>query len=591
MGKKKAAWVLAAAVGALAMCGYGFAETGSSKGTSAEKTVIRDLKLYENMEVLAFFDDGSFREYSCETEDELLKKIESFAAEEHVLAVQPNYTYEAQALSVNDASVSEQWALYNDGTFTIEEERNRYPVYDNPFGKPSAPGMWRRNAKKADLIGVLIEVAEIKAVAGIDINIEDAWERYGGGSHDAIVALIDTGIDISHEDLAGAVWVNPGEIPGNGIDDDGNGYVDDINGWNFYHNNNQVFTGTEDSHGTHGAGTIRASQNNGTGIAGIVPGNRVHIMPVKALGGEDGGGSTADLIRAIRYAEDNGAVICNLSLTSTIDDRALFLAMENSSMLFVVAAGNGDPETGKGMDIDTTPYYPASYDLDNVISVANLTCSGTLHSSSNYGAVSVDLAAPGSYILSTTPGNTYGYMSGTSMAAPMVAGAAAMVYSYYDGIGPADVKEILLKTVTPLESLSGKTLTGGMLNVGAALNFDINTLTRSGFIKGGISPEGGSAPYMEAKTKKVLGEMYLTVRVLDIDGDLNRLLYAEGERSKEEFNEGAVGTAFTVNEKDTAVFKITHAGTYTFYADDKNGNATVYSVKFADMSKGPGALD
>lgn len=591
MGKKKTAWVLAVILGAQLMCGPVLAGTYGEEGDSAEKTVIDDLNLYENMEVLAVFDDGSLLEYSCGTDDELTEKIEELASMEHVLVVQPNYTYETQALSVNDASASEQWALYNDGSFTIEEEKNRYPVYDNPFGKPSAPGKWKRNVGKTDLVGVLVEIAEIKAVAGIDINIEEAWQRYGEGSHDAIVAIIDTGIDISHEDLADAIWVNTDEIPGNGIDDDGNGYVDDINGWNFYHNNNQVFTGSEDSHGTHGAGTIRANGNNGVGIAGIVPGNRVRIMPVKALGGEDGGGSTADLIRAIRYAEDNGAVICNLSLTSTTEDKALYLAMENSSMLFVVAAGNGDSRTGKGVDIDSIPYYPASYDLDNMISVANLTCSGSLHSSSNYGAAAVDLAAPGSYILSTTPENTYSYMSGTSMAAPMVSGAAAMIYSYYDGIGLADVKEIILKTVTPLESLAGKTLTGGMLNVGAALSFDINTLTRSGFQKGGSTAAGGSAPYIEARTRKLYGETYLTVRVLDIDGDLNTLLYAEGEHQTEEFAGGAIGTAFTVNAQDTATFKITHAGTYTFYADDKNGNAAVYPVKFVNMSEGPGALD
>ena len=123
--------------------------------------------------------------------------------------------------------------------------------------------------------------------------------------------------------MADAIWVNTDEIADNGIDDDGNGYVDDVYGWNFYNSNNQIYVGEEDSHGTHGAGTIRANTGNGLGIAGIVPGNRVRIMALKALGGEEGGGSTASLIRAIRYAEQNGAVICNLSLTSTTDDRAL----------------------------------------------------------------------------------------------------------------------------------------------------------------------------------------------------------------------------------------------------------------------------
>ena len=513
--------------------------------------------------------------------------VQAFAAEKDGDAA----IYRIQGLPVNDASASEQWALHNDGTFTIEEEKNRYPVYDDPFGKPAAPGTWHRGIRKNDLIGVLVEVERVHAVAGIDINITGAWEKYGNGSHDTIVAMIDTGICIDHEDLADAIWVNTDEIPGNGIDDDGNGYVDDVNGWNFYHDNNQVYTGEEDSHGTHGAGTIRANSGNGIGIAGICPGNRVRIMPVKALGGEDGDGSTASLIRAIRYAEENGAVICNLSLTSTTNDKALYEAIKNSSMLFIVAAGNGDPVTGKGVNIDETPFYPAAYDLDNIISVANITCDGSLHGSSNYGAASVDLAAPGTYILSTTPGNTYSYMSGTSMAAPMVTGAAAMVYSYFDGIGVADVKEILMSTVTPLESLTGKTVTGGMLNVAAALDFDISTLSRSGFQKGGVSLENGSAPFIEARSKRTYDGTYLTVRVIDIDGDLETLLYAKGDLTAEEFETGAESTAFQVNAQDTATFRIGQAGTYTFYARDRRGNASVYQVRYADMSEGPGALD
>lgn len=492
---------------------------------------------------------------------------------------------------VNDASASEQWALYNDGSFMIEDEKNRYPVYEDPFGVPIGPGQWRRIPGQRNLLGVLVQVGKIRAAEGVDINLRSAWEKYENGTHDTIVAMIDTGINIDHEDLADAIWVNTDEIPGNGIDDDGNGYIDDVNGWNFYHNNNQVFTGEEDSHGTHGAGTIRANVGNGLGIAGIVPGNRVRIMPVKALGGEDGDGSTAGLIRAIRYAEDNGAVICNLSLTSMVNDRALYQAMKNSSMLFVVAAGNGDPETGLGVNIDETPFFPAAYDLDNVISVANLTCDGELHISSNYGAASVDLAAPGSYILSTTPGNTYSYMSGTSMAAPMVTGAAAMVYSYFDGIGVSDVKEILLSTVTPLESLSGKVATGGMLNVGAALEYDINTLTRSGFQNGGHRPENGTEPFIEARTKQTREGLILTLRAVDIDGDLDTLLFAKGDFTREQFESGGIGEQFQLNSSDTASFLVAGAGTYSFYARDKQGNSSVYTAKFANMSEGPGALD
>ncbi len=561
----------------------------------------------------------------------ILRKVYSAALAvifESVLLCNQVYGASGLGMYVNDTSASEQWALYNDGTFSIEDEKNRYPVYEDPFGDPAKPGEWRQNEEtelpigpgysnedsvkdngtgggqegktgsnpiseqeKKDLLGVLVQVGKIRAEAGIDINLKHAWEKYGNGSHDTIVAMIDTGIDIGHEDLSDAIWVNTGEIPGNGIDDDGNGYIDDVNGWNFYHNNNQVFYGEEDSHGTHSTGTIRAKTGNGLGIAGIIPGNRVRVMPVKALGGENGDGGTAGLIRAIRYAEDNGAVICNLSLTSTANDRALYLAMKNSSMLFVVAAGNGDADTGVGVNIDETPYYPAAYDLDNVISVANLTCDGKLHVSSNYGEKSVDLAAPGSYILSTTPGNTYSYMSGTSMAAPMVTGAAAMVYSYFDGIGVSDVKEILLSTVTPLESLSGKVSSGGLLNVGAALDYDISTLSRSGFQNGGHRPKNGTEPFMEARTRETEEGLVLTLRVVDIDRDLDTLLYAKGNVTKEQFVSGEVGEPFKLRANDTAAFIIKGAGVYNFYAADKNGNGNVYTVKFANMSEGPGALD
>ena len=146
---------------------------------------------------------------------------------------------------------------------------------------------------------MLVQVERIRAAAGIDVGMADAWASYGEGKRDVVVAVIDTGVDISHEDLAGAIWVNEDEIPGNGLDDDGNGYADDVNGWNFYHNNNQIYNGSEDSHGTHGAGTIRASSGNGVGISGMIPGDRVKLMPVKALGGGDGEGNTAALILSL----------------------------------------------------------------------------------------------------------------------------------------------------------------------------------------------------------------------------------------------------------------------------------------------------
>ena len=184
----------------------------------------------------------------------------------------------------------------------------------------------------------------------------------------------------AHEDLAGAIGVNEDEIPGNGLDDDGNGYADDVNGWNFYHNNNQIYNGSEDSHGTHGAGTIRASSGNGVGISGMIPGDRVKLMPVKALGGGDGEGNTAALIKAIRYAEDNGASICNLSLTSPANDQADVYKRQGLEMVEPCAEnGNqssslrfygssfitdGTGELVTSMDRDSEGVITASFDLD-----------------------------------------------------------------------------------------------------------------------------------------------------------------------------------------------------------------------------------
>ena len=146
---------------------------------------------------------------------------------------------------------------------------------------------------------------------------QPAWEAYSQTEtkRPLTVAVIDTGVDISHPDLQGSIWVNEDEIPGDGIDNDGNGYVDDVNGWNFVSNSNEICTGEEDSHGTHGAGTIAATWNNG-GIAGITDNTHVKLMVLKALGGSDGKGSPESVIEAMKYAEANGADICNLSFGS-----------------------------------------------------------------------------------------------------------------------------------------------------------------------------------------------------------------------------------------------------------------------------------
>ncbi len=309
----------------------------------------------------------------------------------------------------------------------------------------------------------------IHSQSGIDMNIIPAWEKYSAKTEkrQVVVALIDTGVDITHSELSGSIWINQDEIPGDGIDNDGNGYIDDVYGWNFYDNNALVFTGSDDNHGTHSAGTIAAARD-GIGTVGICDPAYVKIMVLKTLGTSSGIGRVSSVIKAIQYAKANGASICNLSFGTTKYSEELYQAIKASGMLFVVAAGNGD-SSGKGYSIDEQPVYPASFELDNIISVANLRFDGQLDTGSNYGVKSVDLAAPGNYILSTIAGNDYTYMSGTSMAAPMVTGTAAMLYSYDATLSLDDVRKRILDSVRPLESLAGKVATGGMLDVGSAM--------------------------------------------------------------------------------------------------------------------------
>lgn len=418
--------------------------------------------------VLAVFERVSYRP-AWETAD--LKQCGGAAAETaagygeaesdvHGFSLGPGY----QALPYSDPYGDYQWALVNTGIFKLVP--NRRALMEDVF-----QGWLDGNVEPEEQPGPSLESEETTLAAkGLDINILPAWKKYDAkqDKRRVVVALIDTGVDYSHEDLSDSIWTNEGETAGDGIDNDGNGYADDVFGWNFYSDNNQVFAGGEDNHGTHAAGTIAAARN-GKGIVGINDPEFVKIMILKVLGTEEGVGSASNVAKAIRYAESNGASICNLSFGTAKYSEELYETMKNSKMLFIVAAGNGTLG-GKGYNIDSAPMYPASFDLDNIISVANLQFDGELDPDSNYGAASVDLAAPGNYILSTVSGNQYSYMSGTSMAAPMVTGAAALLYSYNPQMAITELKGKLLNSARKLDSLTGKVSTGGMLNVSAALN-------------------------------------------------------------------------------------------------------------------------
>ncbi|MFP5322956.1 MAG: S8 family serine peptidase [Acidimicrobiia bacterium] len=309
--------------------------------------------------------------------------------------------------------------------------------------------------------------------AGADIAVKDAW-NVGIDTSQVVVAVIDTGVDITHPDLADQVWTNAAEATGTpGVDDDGNGYVDDVHGWDWVHDDATVYDGDtsgdgvdDDRHGTHVAGTIAASTGNGTGVAGV---SDARIMPLKFLG--PNGGSTLDAVLALDYAIDQGARITNNSWGGGGYSQALadkVAEAQKAGVWFVAAAGNGGSDQ-VGDDNDATPSYPASLPHDNVVAVAATDHADALAGFSNYGATSVDLGAPGRSILSTLPGGSYARMSGTSMAAPHVAGALAHLVAAHPQLSIADAKALLLERTDPVPALAGKTVSGGRLDLARAL--------------------------------------------------------------------------------------------------------------------------
>ncbi len=357
----------------------------------------------------------------------LADTVRVLSANPNVEYVEPNWVYQHAAVS-NDTSYTNGslWGMYGDATSPA-----------NQFGSQAG----------------------------------EAWAAGHTNCSGVLVGVIDEGIYFNHVDLAANIWSNPYD-PVDGVDNDGNGYVDDVRGWDFDGNSNNINSGgATDDHGTHVSGTIAGVGGNGTGVAGVCW-SGVKLISGRFLGRR--GGTTANAIKAVDYFTDLktrhglNIVATNNSWGGGGFSQGLQDAIgraDAAGILFIAAAGNS------GANNDTTASYPSNYPNANIIAVAALTSTGALASYSQYGANTVDICAPGSAIISTVPVSSkgsiasgYASYSGTSMATPHVAGAAALYASSHPGANAAGIKSAILGSAAPTASCNGKVVTNGRLN-------------------------------------------------------------------------------------------------------------------------------
>lgn len=355
-----------------------------------------------------------------------------------------------------------------------------------------------------------------------DIDAPEAWAVTTGKNQSQggpLIAIIDTGVDYNHPDLKANMWTNPGEIPGDGLDNDGNGVVDDVHGYNATNDSGDPMD--DNDHGTHCAGTIGGHGNNGEGVAGVQW--DANLMGVKFLTA-GGSGNLADAVKGILYAEKMGARVTSNSWGGGGYNEALRDALANSHALHIFAAGNA------GNDNDAGASYPASYDLPNIVAVAATDRNDRLADFSNYGATTVDLAAPGVDVWSAKPGGGYQDMSGTSMATPHVSGAAGLILAQYPELNNEQLKARLLNSVDRLPDLHGVVLSGGRLNVANALEND------------SIGP--GAPETLKASSEKA-GEAFVAWTAQGDDGvEGGKAAYYDLRMSNQPFGEGPDETAF-----------------------------------------------
>lgn len=380
---------------------------------------------------------------------ELSKKLEGFKGAEYI-----EKDYYAKQKELAKPVSFEQVDLLLSGLTSLQES-NASVVFNDPMVKRQ----WT-----------------FKSAANNGVSVTDAYLTARTQAREKIiVAVVDTGVDYNHEDLKAVMWTNPGEIAGNGIDDDNNGYIDDIHGINTLVRDNQGNATTEPmdahGHGTHVSGSIGAVQNNNTGIAGIA--SNVAIMAIRTVPNRSDE-LDVDVAEAFIYAAKNGAKIINCSFGKAVNEGGMLVSDtikhigEKYGVLVVAAAGND------GKNVDRRLSYPASFENKHLFVIAATTSRGSMSSFSNFGKKNVDVGAPGSSILSSVPpklnrGNKYASYDGTSMACPNTVGVAAEVLSHFPDLSPLQLKNLIMESVTPISRFSRKLVSGGRIDLKKAL--------------------------------------------------------------------------------------------------------------------------
>lgn len=499
---------------------------------------------------------------SADTDD----LVATFASDPDVAYVEPNYLRYLTAIP-NDPSFPQQWGLNNSG----------------------------------QAHGVSDAAATSNGTADADMDVAEAWDTEQGDA-ETVIAIIDSGVDTSHPDLAPNLWTNPGEIPNNDIDDDNNGLKDDVNGWDFADDDDSLYEPNPayfgHDHGTHVAGIAAAAMNNGMGIAGVCPSCKIMVLKTfepfdtDGTGGEDTMiGKLGAELNAIEYAVEMGADVINGSFASPAwskSERGALNQALNAGVSLVFAASNSNldndlflarDDTGDGVFDVASPEYPASYDLTSIISVGATndldrngysTACATVTGSpdfpcafTNWGHESVDLSAPGVDIFSTLPGNTYAAFDGTSMASPAVAGVVGLLHSAHPTYSPAQIRNALLNSVdspTGLGTLfafpdapaTGQfTLTGGRVNAAAALTAATTSSypTTDGNVRGAksiSSSKSGSVTWPHDvndvyKKKLTRGRSYKVVLNGPGGDDFDLLVYSPGTKEIWQIQGGCYG--------------------------------------------------